>query len=152
MDEGLPTLWLHHHTDEPHLLRDGEDGTRISCIYESVAHGLKTADARIPSMTMDDMGKYKEGNDVLLRFAGSLSPKDILQTGFRARMKKITKGIALGDLTEEQVQAMGYKSLSDLVKAKEIRYPIIRKLWEPESLTIAHVQFEVLEELKNLQI
>ena len=150
--EGLPTLWLHHHTEEPHLLRDGDDGTYIKCVYESVANGVKTADARIPCMTMDDLGQYKEGNDVLIRFLGSHSPKDVLRTGFRARMREITQGILLGELTDEQVQAMGYKSLPDLVKAKELRYPIVRKLWEPGSLHIANVQFDVLEEVKNLEI
>lgn len=150
--EGLPTLWLPHHTREPHLLRDGDDGTEIRCIYQSVAHGIKTADARVQCMTMDDPSQYTVGGDFLLRFNGERTPESILTRGFRARMSEVIPGIQLGELTDEQVRAMGYKTLEDLIRAKQLRYPLIRKMWEPESLTVAHMQFEVLEELENLNI
>lgn len=148
--EGLPTIWLHHHTDEAKLLRDGDDGTRISCVYESVANGLKTADARLPCMTRDNWQEFEEGGNILVRFIGPGTPTEIIQTGFRAELEELVPGMTLGDLTDEQVREMGYKTLDDLVKAKELRYPIVRKIWKPESLTVAKVRFRVLDEVKNL--
>ncbi len=152
MNESLPILWLHHHTGEPHLLRDGDDGTRISCIYESVASGLKQGDVRIPCMTMDDFGLYQEGADVVLRFRGDQTPADVLATGFRAKLHRVAKSIRLGDLTDDDARVMGYKSVQDLLAAKELRYPIVKRLWEPEELTVAEVRFEVLQKLDGLKI
>lgn len=147
-----PILWLHHHTQEPDLLLNGEDGTRINCIYESIVHGRKQGDVRIPCMTMDDSSLYEPDKEVVLRFLGKDTPTEILQTGFRARLHRVAKDIMFGDLTDADAQAMGYTSAKALLQAKERRYPIVKKLWEPETLTVTEVRFEVLERLEGLAI
>lgn len=106
--ENLPTLWLLYETREPHLLRNTDDGTPITCIYQSIEHGVKRGTIRIPSQSMDDLGKFEEGSDFCIRFGGPRTPADIARTGYRARLKKLEKNLLFGDLTDEDAQHMGY--------------------------------------------
>lgn len=150
--ENLPTLWLLYETREPHLLRNTVDGTPITCIYQSIEHGVKRGTIRIPSQSMDDLGKFEEGSDFCIRFGGPRTPADIARTGYRARLKKLEKNLLFGDLTDEDAQHMGYVSADALFKAKALRYPIIKKIWKPETLHITRVQFGIVEKLQELAL